>query len=84
MGPRLAAAQEIHKTLDKKIDVLVLALLALKRRRNVIAHITLLPPDILRLIFEYATLTQERYYLPWELKCVRNTAHVCAYWRRVA
>lgn len=84
MGPRLAAAQEIHKTLDKKIDVLVLALLALKRRRNVIAHITLLPPDILRLIFEYATLTQERYYLPWELKWMRNTAHVCAYWRRVA
>lgn len=47
------------------------------------AHcINLLPPDIVRLIFDYATLNESS--LLWNLDWMRYTAHVCAPWRRVA
>lgn len=69
---------------DKEVDATRRLLRSLLTRRNALAPISLLPPEILARVFHLLASEETTYsdkpYFGW----IRRTTHVCRHWRQVA
>ena len=66
--------------LDKEIDTAWQLLLS---TRNTLAPISLLPPEVLTLVFHFISLEEPPYSVKRNVGWIRAT-HVCRHWRQVA
>jgi F-box-like len=76
---RLAAIS----TVDKEVDAARQLLCSLLTRRNALAPISLLPPEILARVFHVLALQEPPYSDKQNYGWIRTT-HVCRHWRQVA
>ena len=76
---RLAAISAV----DKEVDATRQLLLSLLTRRNALAPISLLPPEILARVFHLLALDEPPNGIKPTLGWIRTT-HVCRHWRQVA
>ena len=76
---RLAAISAV----DKEVDATRQLLRSLLTRRNALAPISLLPPEILARVFHLLALEEPMYSGKQNLGWIRTT-HVCRHWRQVA
>jgi hypothetical protein len=77
---RLAAISAV----DKEVDATRQLLRSLLTRRNALAPISLLPPEILARVFHLLALEDTPYSDKQNFGWIRGTTHVCRHWRQVA
>jgi hypothetical protein len=77
---RLAAISAV----DKEVDATKQLLRSLLTRRNALAPISLLPPEILARVFHLLVLEETPYSDKQNSGWIRRTTHVCRHWRQVA
>jgi F-box-like len=68
---------------DEEIEAAIHHILSLLARRDALAPIFLLPPELLARIFHFLALVEPSWSSPGKLGWIRAT-HVCQYWRQVA
>ena len=68
---------------DKEVDAARQLVRSLLTRRNAIAPISLLPPEILARVFHLLALEEPPYSEKQNIGWIKTT-HVCRYWRQVA
>ncbi|KAF8486841.1 hypothetical protein DFH94DRAFT_849382 [Russula ochroleuca] len=83
---RVAAIYAIDKEIDeqiKAVDAAKLLLRSLLARRNALAPISVLPPEILARVFHFLVFEDPACSREQNLGWIRAT-HVCRFWRQVA
>lgn len=73
-----------REQIDNDIDSLIESARALKTKRNSLATISRLPPEMLSKIFAFVIGTSHSEFTSGSLEWVKCTSHVCQHWRAVA
>ncbi|KAF9454343.1 hypothetical protein P691DRAFT_717836 [Macrolepiota fuliginosa MF-IS2] len=74
-----------RRAIDGDIDKLEVRIRSLRRRRNDLSSISILPPEVLSKVFIFVRdMSSDSYYRNGQAQWIRNVGHICHHWRDVA
>ncbi|KAI0046208.1 hypothetical protein FA95DRAFT_1607072 [Auriscalpium vulgare] len=86
-GNRHRHADEAFSTVDIEINAALKAIQAMRTRRNALAPVAVLPPEVLSHIFSLLAISEPPSWRPNNgpyLGWIVMTTHVCRHWRQIA